>query len=215
MDTTSAVCQLNANIEQAHRCGKDKQTMSIQPVISHFAIYIELGRCDHWGIAAQPFELPLFDQGDIKMATLDASNDEIELYRAMSKLAGTLFLEFNKQLVVGVQKLTDGVGGKGEVPSGVLSTLLDRSNITQSEEKALQKYSKEEVYQVWKKHIESIDYSISFRPRVEKPVESINVLALPGEKVTVNEVSSTGDINIRASWEVEIDLGIIRGKVSW
>ncbi len=149
------------------------------------------------------------------MAALDVKNDEIELYSAMSKLAGNLFLEFNKQLIAGVQKLADGVGAKGDVPSGALGALLDRTDMTSSEKAVLQKHSKEDVLRVWKKHIESIDYSMTFRPRVEKVIESINVLAVPGEKVTVNDVSGDGGIGTKANYEVEIDLGIIRGKVSW
>lgn len=149
------------------------------------------------------------------MAALDVKNDEIELYSAMSKLAGNLFLEFNKQLIAGVQKLADGVGANGDVPSGTLGALLDRTDMTPPEKTLFQKYSKEEFLRAWKKHIESIDYSMTFRPRVEKAIECINVLAVPGEKVTVNDVSGDGGIGIAASYEVEIDLGIIRGKVSW
>lgn len=151
------------------------------------------------------------------MATepLDVRNDEIELYRSMSKVAGTLFLQFNKQLIAAVQKLAEGAGAPGNVPSGILGTLADRAALTQSEKAVLQKYGQEEIYRVWKKHLDTIDYSISFRPRVEKPVEGLNVMAVPGEKITIESVAADGAINASANWEIEIDLGIIRGKVSW
>lgn len=134
--------------------------------------------------------------------------DEAEIYDVMSKLASRAALASATQTIALIQK------AMSENPKGdKIMALAGDGILTDSEAAVLSAFDKDVLNKAWKKVIKSVDLAISFVPELDRVARTEAILIRRGDKV--GGTDPQGFTGVLANWEVEIDFGVIRGKVSW
>lgn len=131
--------------------------------------------------------------------------DEVRMYDVMSKLASRSAAD----AVVKFMALLQEEMKKDQS----LNTFTDRVYLTDDEKQVLTSFGLPELNKAWRKIIRSVDVDISFTPELDRVARTEGMLIRPGDIVRGEQ--AYGFPTVAANWEVEIDLGIIRGKVSW
>ena len=133
---------------------------------------------------------------------------EVELYDVMSKLASRAALDAATKTIALIQKaMTDNP------KDGSVHDMAGAGVLTEDEAAKLSAYEPDVLNKAWRKLIRTVDIAIEFVPELDRLARTEAILIRPGDKV--GGADPMGFASIAANWEVEIDLGIIRGKVSW
>jgi hypothetical protein len=134
--------------------------------------------------------------------------DEAEIYDVMSKLASRAALSSAVQTIALIQK------AMSENPKGdKIMALAGDSILSDREAAVLGAFDNDVLNKAWKKVIKTVDLAISFVPELDRIARTEAVLIRKGDKIV--GVDAQGFPGVLANWEVEIDFGVIRGKVSW
>ena len=133
---------------------------------------------------------------------------EAEIYDMMSQAAGRAALSAATNALALIQK-----GMKDDPKNAHVHALAGGPKLTAREQELLESISKEDLNKAWRKVIRTVDLSIGFIPELERLPRTQGLLVRPGD--IVKGADAMGFPGMLANWEVEIDLGIIRGKVSW
>ena len=137
-----------------------------------------------------------------------AFESEAQIYDVMSKLASRAALSAAVQTIALIQK------EMSENPkNGHIQALAGAGVLNESEQAVLTSYEPDVLNRAWRKVIRTIDMGISFVPELDRLPRTEALLIRPGDKV--GGLNAQGFPGVLANWEVEVDLGIIRGKVSW
>ncbi|MFM5949466.1 MAG: hypothetical protein ACKOPM_09600 [Novosphingobium sp.] len=133
---------------------------------------------------------------------------EVELYDIMSKLASRAALDSATKTIALIQKVM------AENPKdGSIHNMAGPGVLTDDEAAKLGAYEPDVLNKAWRKLIRTVDIAIEFVPELDRLARTEGILLRPGDKVT--GMDPMGFAGIAANWEVEINLGVIRGKVSW
>lgn len=134
--------------------------------------------------------------------------DETKIYDVMSKLASRAAMNSALQTIALIQKaMADGPNGPD------MQRLAGDDFFTSDEQKIFDNFDKKTLNDSWRKLIKSVDIGIGFLPELDRVARTEAVLVRIGDKITGSD--GQGFLNVLANWEIEIDLGIVRGKVSW
>ncbi len=135
-------------------------------------------------------------------------SDEAEIYDVMSKLASRAAMASAMQTIALIQK------AMAENPKdGQVQLLAGDGILSESEAAVLGAYEPDVLNKAWRKVIKTVDVAICFVPELDRIARTEAVLIRPGDMI--GGVDPQGFAGTLANWEVEVDLGIIRGKVSW
>lgn len=135
-------------------------------------------------------------------------SDEAEIYDVMSKLASRAAMSSAMQTIALIQK------AMAENPKDRQVQLLAGDGIlSESEAAVLGAYEPDVLNKAWRKVIKSVDIAVNFVPEFDRIGRTEAILVRPGDKIV--GVDPQGFVGTMANWEIEVDLGIIRGKVSW
>ncbi len=151
------------------------------------------------------------------MNSLTPRQEEI-LYSAMAKISGALYEFTTKAFVKNFQDIVDNIGGGSggiqSLSSPALKTLADLSS---EESDALGQFTKDEVKKAFKKLSQSMDFSLTLVPTIERSQSIRGSIYEDGEKVRFvpGGAFQQGNLGILAEQEFEIDLGVVRYSVKW
>lgn len=130
-----------------------------------------------------------------------------KIYDIMSKLASNAAMSSAMQTIALIQK------AMADSPSGSqMRSLAGGEILTAEEAKILDEFDGPTLNAAWRKVIRSVDIAVAFVPELDRSARTEALLVRPGDKI---KGAPQDFANVQANWEVEIDLGIIRGKVSW